>query len=92
MISIDEFIHAESSKDGRVFSQEVEGALRAKMHSKQAIIEVPDKCQFCKIEGVKENVDDNGMIIDKSPRGLVWLFPHEKWICNSCFKRMATNL
>jgi uncharacterized protein with PIN domain len=59
-------------------------------HLKKEVVEIEEgtHCEFCGGEGVRETRDT----INKSDRGLTWLYPDERWICNSCLRSMSSRI
>lgn len=60
-----------------------ENALREKLGEININIQESEICEFCKAEGIKETAET----ANSSPTGLSWLYPDERWICNSCLTR-----
>lgn len=50
------------------------------------------KCEFCGRNGKKESSEDIRSRQFSEDDKIKWLSPDEKWICNSCLKRMAKNI
>lgn len=65
-------------------SEIAENALRNKLGKTEVSIEEALKCSSCGNEGQKESAET---IIDNNPNALTWLYPDQKWICNSCLRR-----
>lgn len=42
-------------------------------------------CEFCEREMDRATSDN-------PDKGLIWLWPDEKWICNPCFKRKGASM
>lgn len=65
-----------------------EAAIREKLGKKEVTMSEAEKCEFCGIEGEQETTET----VNQSSRGLTWLFPDEKWICNSCLKTLGRQV
>ena len=79
----------EKAKEKRInISQVAEKALREHLKIEEVHIEEAKECDFCRREGVKETIET----LNQNDNGLTWLYPDEKWICNSCLRRKGRNI
>ena len=60
-----------------------ERAIRDKLGEKTVIPTDEDVCNFCGRKERKATADNLN--------GLSWLYPDEKWICNSCLRSQSLN-
>ena len=81
-INVDENVLKRAKERGLNLSGEVENMLRKRLDVKEVIIS--DKCDFCGKAMRKATRDDQ--------KGLIWLFPDEKWICYKCFKNKSDKI
>lgn len=52
---------------------------------KETIDTTKNKCEFCDREFEKQTADGD------NPNGLTWLWPDEKWICESCLSHFSRH-
>lgn len=91
-LSIDENIKREAKAKQVNMSAIAEQALREKLNKQQVEFDSdPTNCQFCGREGSKENAEDVKMGRNRA-NGLTWLWPDEKWICNTCLRSFGKNI
>ena len=76
--TIDHDLHRKAKEKGLNVSAILNTAIAKKLESTKVDIGKPDKCEFCGREEPKATA--------QRPRGLTWLWPDERWICNSCLK------
>ena len=77
MITVDEELHKMAKEKLINISNTTEDALKEKLKLREIIInEETTKCEFCGKEDQKATATDL--------RGLSWLWPDEKWICEEC--------
>lgn len=70
-------------------SEIAEDALRKRLGRKEVEVNITiKKCEFCGREGIRETADT----INQLENGLTWLYPDEKWICNSCLSVKSRNV
>ena len=48
-----------------------------------------NKCEFCGDEDEKAIAGDIDKVTGKARRGLMWLYPDERWICQSCLSKKS---
>ena len=75
-ISIDPNLIEAAQKRLLNISGLTESAIRAKLGKTEVEISDSEVCEFCNRPGTKATRDN--------PKGLCWLFPDERWICDSC--------
>ena len=97
-LSIDhELIERAKEKEFNI-SELAEEAIKDKLGDVDVTIDTTiEKCEFCGREGEKETVADikpttNTKDPVEYPTLLVWLWPDEKWICNSCLREKAKRV
>ena len=83
-ISIDHELMKKAHESFMNISGLAEDAIRAKLKIKEVQILDSDKCEFCGRAGEKSTRDDL--------EGLSWLYPDERWICNTCLKSKGKNI
>lgn len=82
-LSIDEEIKKKAQAFGLDLSAVAEKAFKDRMNIVE--VEVKDKCEFCGKDEVKACKETNYI-------GLTWLCPDERWICDSCLKRLMSHV
>jgi len=82
-VSVEEVILDQARKENLNVSGLLEEALRNKLRIVEIEIKEPLKCEFCGIEGKPETRETTS----QSSNGLTFLYPDERWICNSCLGR-----
>lgn len=95
-VSINKELH-EKAKRLMNISEVAEDAIKEKLGEKIIQPNETFTCQFCGKEGYKETSD---MVKSATkteepieyPNALTWLWPDEKWICNSCLRRKSKDL
>ena len=65
-----------------------EYAIRQKLRIKEVEISEALKCDFCGVEGEQETIEN----LNSKSTNLVWLYPDERWICNSCFLHKSRQI
>jgi ribosomal protein L37AE/L43A len=96
-INIDDELKQKAKESCINISKITEQAIRDKLRIKEIQIKESLKCEFCGNEGVQETALDvetetNTKDELSNPTKLVWLYPDEKWICNSCLRRRARRV
>ena len=76
MITMDEELHKKAKERFLNISYEAEKAIRERLGKTQ--VEIDERIKNCEFCG-KEDC-------------LTWLYPDEKWICNSCLKAKSRNI
>lgn len=74
----------EAKKRGINISELTRDALKKKLGKEQVEIEHVENCEFCgkyEEKASKEN----------QYKGLTWLYPDERWICESCLKSKSAR-
>lgn len=85
MTSIDAELHEEIKKKRLNVSEILETALNKELNKVRIEIDCNlRECGFCGRRGEKATKDDL--------KGLTWLWPDEKWICESCLKGKCANI
>ena len=74
-----------------------EDAIRQKIGEIDVTIDEPLYCSDCGRKGEKETADKVQTIVNikdkvRNPTDLVWLYPDERWICNSCLRRRVRQV
>ncbi len=87
-LTIDEFVLEQAKKKIFNISGEFEAFLRRRISQEDVQIDEPHQCEFCGKEGIKETAET----VNQSTKGLTWLYPDEKWICNSCLTRKGHSV
>lgn len=83
MITVDEDLHKKAREMGLNISAISEQAISRKMVVQEVEIEGDKDCDFCgKVEP---------QATANSPIGMTWLWPDERWICDSCLKRKSAR-
>ncbi len=85
-VSIDEFMLEKAQKQrfnicdiaNKAIKERVEGVI-------ETDIKIKDKCEFCGVEEDKASRENNY-------RGLTWLWPDERWICDKCLKVKGSRI
>ena len=83
-VSIDEDLLKKAQHSLMNISAVFEDAIKTKLNIKEIQINVSqdlEKCCDCQKELRKATIEDLN--------GLSWLYPDEKWICNSCLSRRS---
>ena len=88
-ISVDADIMKTAKESIINISDAAEKGIKERLKIKDVQIYEPEvlKCQFCGKIGKKETAEDikrDGHF--SSPDRLTWLWPDERWICNSCLR------
>ena len=92
-----ELIERAKEKDINM-SELAEEAIKDRLGDIDVVINTAvEKCEFCGKEGEKETVKDikpttNTRDPVEYPTLLVWLWPDEKWICNSCLREKSRTV
>lgn len=81
-LTIDDEILKQAKEKLINVSEFLEESLKEKLGNINLSIKNTGKCDFCGREFEKATAE--------KPNGLNWLWPDEKWICNSCL-RTAVN-
>jgi len=84
MTSIDSDIHKKAKEAQLNISALTEWAIRDKLNKTQVDIPDADKCEFCGKEEAKASRDNL--------RGLTWLYPNERWICDLCLRTRINQI
>ena len=85
MITVDEELHKMAKEKLINISNTTEDALKEKLKLREIIInEEITKCEFCGKEDKKATATDL--------RGLSWLWPDERWICNDCLRTKGDKI
>ena len=95
MTAIDEDVHNMAKEKGINVSKVLDDSLRKELDLIEVKINTSlQRCEFCgsKGEGRQESADDVQPITNTKHRLrnedlLTWLYPDERWICNSCLRR-----
>lgn len=74
--TIDHDLLRRAKEKGLNVSGVLNTAIAQKLESVNVDIEKPEKCEFCGRPEAKATA--------QKPIGLTWLWPDERWICNSC--------
>lgn len=86
MTTIDSEVHAQIKAKGLNVSEIAENALREELDLQKIEIKTKiDHCEFC---GRKEKQAEP----NDPHHGLTWLWPDEKWMCDSCMRRKGKNI
>ncbi len=84
-LTIDSDLIVEAKKKFLNLSEIAENAIKEKIGHKEVEIDESIKvCEFCGREGEKATKDNL--------KGMVWLYPDEKWICERCFKSKSRSI
>ena len=85
-LSIDDTLNAVSTDNGWNMSEILEEAIKDKMQkaSMAELVKSEHKCDFCGKPDRLASRDDL--------EGLTWLWPDERWICESCLKRKSAAI
>ena len=86
-LSIDVEIKKKAKEAQIDLSSTAEKAFKEKLRIKDVEVHEPEdlKCQFCNRPGKKDTIDN----LNKNSNSLTWLWPDEKWICNSCLHKKS---
>ena len=87
-ITIDEDIIKKAREQQLNVSEVTEKAIKDKLLIKDVQINLNEKCYICGFEGPKETAEN----VNENERAMTWLWPDEKWICNSCLKRKMAHV
>lgn len=80
-LSLDIDLVEKAKLEGWSLSEVAENAIKEKLGQKQVEMDISiSECEFCGRELPKANADNPN-------KGLTWLWPDEKWICNKCLKK-----
>jgi hypothetical protein len=78
-LTINDNIIQEAKKNFLNMSEIAENAIRDKLGKKDVEIDtIVDECEFCGKKEKQATYEDSV--------GLSWIYPDERWICNSCLK------
>ena len=97
-LSIDNQLIEEAKEKGFNISELAEESIKERLGKVDVIInKTIEKCEFCGKEGRMETKKDvkattNTKDSVEHPNLLTWLFPDEKWICNSCLREKAMRV
>jgi hypothetical protein len=83
-LNIDEELKERAKKKGVNMSSAAEEGIRNRIGYEQVDIQNPTRCEFCARPGERETRDNLG-------KGLVWLWPDNKWLCNKCLRHEALS-
>ncbi len=84
-VTVDEDVHKEAIEKGINVSSIADLALYEKVKGKQVVIEEALSCHDCNVEMEKQTVED-------LTKGLVWLYPDERWICPRCLRNRFNSV
>ena len=80
-LSIDQDLLKEVKEKNMNISQVLEDALIEKLDITEVKIKHFEKCDFCGNEDLKAKA--------QYLKGVTWLWPHEKWICDRCLREKS---
>lgn len=84
-LTIDSDVLEEAKKNMINMSAVAEQALKKASGIKEVEINIEEKCcDFCQRELRKATAEDQN--------GLVWLWPHERWICPKCLRSQINTI
>lgn len=92
-LTCDDGLITEAKKRTLNLSEFFEQKLYERLKYQDVKIKESLKCEFCEREGTQETKEDiklKGHF--KEPNKLTWLFPDEKWICNTCLRQISKNI
>ena len=84
MVTVDEDLPKQAKEKGMNISEIANKSIKEAVTDITNVnIKALGKCEFCGKEDRKATRDDL--------YGLTWLWPDERWICNSCLKNQRTQ-
>lgn len=92
-INLNEELKKKAKQTGLNISALTEHAIKEKLGEKKVKPNETLKCQFCGRRGYRETAEEALLEFQKNePNALTWLWPDEKWICNSCLRRKMLSV
>ena len=85
-LSIESDLMERAKTAGINISLETERAIKKALNEEHQV-KNSDHCMFCGKDGPKAYMDGTKLI-----KGLMWLCPDEKWICDKCFEEKSQAL
>lgn len=76
----------------------LEASLREKLGKKEVEVDISiGHCEIChreekKAVAIPDKVYKNKIIPGGATKGLTWLWPDEKWVCNSCLNHLGRKI
>ena len=92
-LNVEDDLIQKAKEKGINISEELENSLKDRLHLIDVQINTTtDKCEFCGKEGERETAKDLQPITNiknnvKNENLLTWLYPDERWICNTCLRK-----
>ena len=84
-ISVDDELTAKAKNKGLNISKITEQAIKDKLEIVDVAIDTTiEKCEFCGREEEKATRDNL--------KGLTWLYPDERWICDDCLRNKSVRI
>ncbi len=85
-LNIEDDLLVEAKEKGINISEITKEAIMLKLKKQEVVVDLSiEACEFC---GKKEEKGEHA----NSYKGLTWLYPDEKWICNNCLLKEGRKI